>query len=191
MTAGRRINDPLDRYDTPPGVTSRFLRAWTPRLPQLEDKPAIFHVREPAAGAGAMLGPLSLAFPLADISARDVEPRMEGVLRSDFLEETDDPEAELIFTNPPFRLAEQFVRQAHRLSRSGTYIVFLLRAGFLESARRRDLFEQYPPIEAWFLRQRPRFAGPNVEPGTTDAAMYVWLVWKNGERPEYFEGRWV
>lgn len=185
MSAGRKKGDPLDRYDTPPEVTRAFLAAWGGDLLGALD------VLEPAAGSGALLGPLAECWPMSSISAWDIEPRMDEVAQWDFLTETpneDDGEYDVVITNPPFRLAEQFLRWAMIFVRPGGYVVLLLRAGFLESKARRNVLTQYPPLEVWFLRSRPKFTGPNTD-GGTDTAMYAWFVWRKGDRPDHFEGR--
>ncbi|HZP56704.1 MAG TPA: hypothetical protein VFC53_04015 [Dehalococcoidia bacterium] len=193
MSAGRRARDPLDRYDTDPRDTARFLDRLVPHLGTVP----IEVVLEPAAGAGNMLPPLRAAFPHARLLARDVEPRGEGICRADFLDPRArggpdgggrfDPDPDLIFTNPPFRLAEQFLTRAMEVVAEGGFVVLLLRAAFLESRKRSNLLERYPPTDVWFCTTRPRFTGPNAA-GGTDSAMYAWFLWEKGTRQTYFRG---
>lgn len=190
MSAGRVKRDPLDRYDTPERDVRRFLTEFIADVPEIEQMQEDVHaIWEPAAGSGSMLAPLRQAFPQADLIASDIEPRNEGISQRDFLE-TFDITADLIITNPPFRLAEHFLRHAMEVVNDDGWVVLFLRAGFLESRRRANLFEQFPPLMAYFLRTRPRFTGPNSDGTTTDTALYAWLIWrKDGMRPLYFEGR--
>lgn len=189
MSAGRRKNDSLDRYYTPAAPTRKFLREWM--LVEGDGLPRSgARILEPAAGAGAMLAPLMEAFGCPDVEAIDIAPENEGIRQQDFLE-FDGGGYDVIFTNPPFRLAEQYARHALRLVVSGGYVVLLLRAGFLESEARHNFFDEFPLLQVWFLRKRPRFTGPNSDGATTDTAMYAWFVWKKGERPDHFEGRWI
>ena len=137
-----------------------------------------------------MLDPLTEAFPKASVLGMDVEPRSSSVFRNDWLTvrpPTSGSPPDLIFTNPPFRLAEHFLRKSQELVAENGCIVFLLRAAFLETKRRWNLLEEFPPAEVWFLRKRPKFTGPDAL-GGTDSAMYGWFVWYRGERPDFFEG---
>lgn len=189
MSAGRRKGDALDRYDTPVADASRFIYRW--KCDNGDEDFEGANVLEPAAGAGNILSVLELAFPNARLNACDVAPRGERIARLDFLEaeEFDTPQYDLIVTNPPFRLATQFLRRAMHCARDGGYVCFLLRAAFLESKARWNLLEEFPPKAVYFLRQRPKFTGPNSPDGGTDTAMYAWFVFQKGKRPEYFKGR--
>ena len=186
MSAGRKKQDSLDRYDTPPEVTRAFLQAFEREERWWGVERLI--IWEPSAGSGAMIGPLRETYPDAEICASDLYPRAEGVREVDFLDTDDAPAiVDMIITNPPFRLAEQFLRHAMKVIADEGTVILLLRAGFLESRRRENLLEEFPPSEVYFLRSRPKFTGPNTN-GGTDTAMYAWFVWRKGERPDHFEG---
>lgn len=190
MSAGRKKNDPLDRYWTPRPATVGLFRHWRPVALR---KPGAV-ILEPAAGAGHMLDVLKERFPTATVIGRDISPERDDITRADFLgimsgatrHKRRRPTA--IITNPPFLIAEQFLRQAMREVVPGGFVAFFLRAGFLESKRRANLFEAFPVQRAFFLRSRPHFTGPNNETVGNDSAVYVWLVWQEGERPPYFKG---
>jgi hypothetical protein len=185
MSAGRKAKDPLDRYWTPREPTSLFLREW--RHPY-GDKCLIL---EPAAGAGHMVDVLKECYPKAKIVARDVEPHRDDIEQRDFLTLAYRGKSrmpQLIITNPPFRLAEQFLRQAMREVEPGGDVVFLLRAAFLETKRRENLLAEFPPTLVYFLRKRPQFTGPNPGKGN-DSSMYAWIVWRDGYRPSTFIGK--
>ena len=49
-----------------------------------------------------------------------------------------------ILTNPPFKLAEQFVKKSFELINDGNYAIFFLKVQFLESKTRKELFKNYP-----------------------------------------------
>src|SRR5262245_12499200 len=113
-----------DLYETPPVAVEALLRA--ERLPR--------HIWEPACGPGSIVRVLRhhghhvLATDLVDHGCRDSSSRV------DFLLEQKAPDhIEAIVTNPPFKLAEQFVAKALDLS---PVVVMLLRLAFLESTRR-------------------------------------------------------
>jgi len=74
--------------------------------------------------------------------------------------------------NPPYLAAEAHIRHALRLAPN---VAFLLRLGFLESAKRLSFWGQHPPSEVHVLAQRPSFTGKG-----TDSAAYGWFVWRTG-----------
>jgi hypothetical protein len=57
-----------------------------------------------------------------------------------------------IVTNPPYRLALEFIEKA--LSDGTQYAAFLLRLNFLESIARKPFFEKNPPSRVWVSSRR-------------------------------------
>ena len=49
-----------------------------------------------------------------------------------------------IVTNPPYKLAQEFVEKAMEVVSSGHKVAMFLKLTFLETARRRELFKKYP-----------------------------------------------
>lgn len=182
MSVGRVKGDALDRYDTPRSVVDDFLAAWPYGDPEF--------VVEPAAGSGRIIDAVKYRWPRAGVVGFDIDPRRDDIIRKDWLDllgrSTAAGAPDLIITNPPFRLAEQFLRTS--MGQTSAHVALLLRAGFLESARRASLLAEFPPMAVYFLRSRPRFTGPNTK-GGTDTAMYAWFVWLRDHRPDHFEGR--
>lgn len=76
-----------------------------------------------------------------------------------------------VIGNPPFNEAEAHVRVALNTCRVGA--AFLLRLAFLEGAKRRDFWRNYPAAEVHVLTARPSFTG-----GATDSCAYGWFVWR-------------
>lgn len=56
-----------------------------------------------------------------------------------------DYENKTILTNPPFKFAYEFVEHCMYLLNEGEYGVFFLKVQFLETPKRKKLFEKYPP----------------------------------------------
>ena len=81
-----------------------------------------------------------------------------------------------VVTNPPFRLAEDFVLRALKIARVG--VAILARTVFLESAGRyRAIFESTPPTKfAQFVERVPMVKG-RLDKSATTATGYCWLVW--------------
>lgn len=86
----------------------------------------------------------------------------------------------LIVGNPPYNAAEAHVRAALRVSTDR--VAFLLRMGFLATAKRLPLWREHPPAEIHQLVQRPSFTG-----GGTDSCEYAFIIWRSGHvgRPAF------
>ena len=82
-----------------------------------------------------------------------------------------------VITNPPFRLAEEFVLRALTIATAG--VAVLARTVFLESSGRyRNLFERTPPTKfAQFVQRVPMLKG-RLDRTATTATGYAWLVWE-------------
>ena len=87
-----------------------------------------------------------------------------------------------IITNPPFSLAQLFVEAAMRLLKSGRKLALLLRLQFLESKKRKLLFEKFPPKKIWVFSGRlPRmhqFGWKGNKGGSILA--FAWFIWEKG-----------
>lgn len=86
---------------------------------------------------------------------------------------------DLIMGNPPFSLAEQFIRESMELLAHGGRLIFLLRLAMLESEKRitSGLWEQYPPSRVVVFSKRPSFTGTG-----TDATAYAAFEWIKSTR---------
>jgi hypothetical protein len=82
-----------------------------------------------------------------------------------------DGEVDLVFTNPPFSLAQEFIE--HALACAPT-VIMLLRINFLGSQKRYDFWQQFPPDGLFILSKRPSFTGKG-----TDSIDYAWFVWSD------------
>lgn len=84
----------------------------------------------------------------------------------------------LIPSNPPFSLAEQFVRATVewlRRNKLDGCAVFLLRVNYLGSKKRVTWLSQNPPSRITVLTPRPSFTGSG-----SDATEYAWTWWNSG-----------
>lgn len=86
-----------------------------------------------------------------------------------------------IITNPPFRLAEQFIERAWQIN-GVQGVAVIVRTSFLEGiGRYENLFKRNPPsIVAQFTERVPMVKGRLTATGST-ATAYCWLVWMMGE----------
>lgn len=99
----------------------------------------------------------------------------------DFLKETfTDFEGDII-TNPPYRYALEFVKQALQTVQSGRKVAMFLRLQFLEGKNRKQFFLQNPPRTVYVSSSRLKCAlnGDFKEIGSS-AQAYAWFVWEKG-----------
>jgi hypothetical protein len=85
-----------------------------------------------------------------------------------------------LITNPPFGLADEFVLHAHKV---GYFkMAFLLRLAWLEGeARRRKVFDRYPPRDVYvFSARQTLWRGDDPKPRSTGGmAAYAWFIFRN------------
>ena len=85
---------------------------------------------------------------------------------------------DVIITNPPFSLTEEFLRKSlSELAPDGT-LIYLQRVNFLGSKRRVPFWAEIGfPNKTPILVPRPRFVG-----GGSDSCEYCWFIWDRGNR---------
>lgn len=151
--------------------------AWTVDL-LLDAEPFDAPMWDPACGCGTI--PKAIAARDRLCFASDAADRGYGQVH-DFLGMEPAPfRAASIITNPPYGLAEDFVRQALCLTTGK--VAALVQAKFLYSQRRHALFNAHPPLRVYHLSSRPsmppgeKLLAGTVEPkgGKMD---YCWVVW--------------
>lgn len=142
---------------------------------------------EPACGRGYMTSPLSEYF--GNVASFDAYPYGFAPIR-DFLSYPYEAAShDWVITNPPFRLAEDFVLRALTVARQG--VAILARSVFLESAGRYEaIFSKHAPsVFAQFVERVPMVKG-RLDRKASTATGYAWLVWyKNYDGPPLL--RWV
>lgn len=176
-------HDSLDDFPTQPwGVRALIEHALIPELGITgRNDIAMSSVWEPACNRGHMAKALEEYFGL--VIQSDVHQYGNNAVR-DFLfpDAAVDHDPHWIITNPPFRLAEQFIERACGLARVG--VAMLVRTSFLEGVGRYErLFKSRPPtIVAQFVERLPMVKGRLTATGST-ATAYCWLVWMHGKAP--------
>lgn len=178
----------LDYFPTPPFATRalcEFLSLGAPGI-TLSDQ----DVWEPACGEMHMAQPLAEYF--RSVRASDVHRYADHEVM-DFLFFGDrEPETDWIITNPPFMLAQAFIKTALTVARGG--VAMLLRGAFLEGQDRHEtLFEQTPPDYVLQFTERVVMLSDRlIRAGAVDpfadkagtkassATSYCWFVWFGG-----------
>lgn len=166
-------HDSLDDFPTPPWAT-RALCEWLNR--RGEDTRS-FIVREPAANRGHMVRPLGEYF--SRVEAGDVHDYGAGYPIVDYLFGPAPEPVHYTITNPPFRLAEQFIERMAETSEFGFAVI--VRSAFLESVGRYErLFKVNPPSHVLQFTERVVMHKGRLAPEGSTATSYCWLVWQDG-----------
>lgn len=154
-----------DFYPTPPDVTVALMR--------FLNLPRTTSVWEPATGEGDMLQAI-MACGYGSSFGTDIS---EGF---DFLS----PDIfkrlltgfDWIITNPPFSLAEDFIRRAAEIEKP---FAMLLKSQYWHAAKRAQLFREIPPSYILPLTWRPDFLFKERKDGDSGSPLMdvMWCVW--------------
>ena len=89
---------------------------------------------------------------------------------------TESKECDWIITNPPFSLADEFIRHAAEI---GKPFAMLLKAQYWHAAKRAQLFCEVPPSYVLPLTWRPDFLFKerNGKKGASPLMDVMWCVW--------------
>jgi len=167
-------NDSPDDFPTPPWAT----RALLEHIIGPAELSALTCL-EPACGAGHMAKVLEEYF--SQVRSSDAHSYGYGAVR-DYLSLPYEAKAvDWVITNPPFRLAEEFVLRSLDVARAG--VAMLVRTVFLESVGRYErLFKNHPPsVFAQFVERVPMVRG-RLDAKASTATGYAWLVWEHAGR---------
>lgn len=134
-------------------------------------------ILEPACGQGHIAKALEARG--YKVLAYDLIDRGYGTTGIDFLTfDRQNVNADVI-TNPPYKLAQEFVEKAMDVVASGHKVAMFLKLTFLETAKRRELFKKYPPKTVYVASQRIA-CWPNGKPTAQSMVCYAWFVWEKG-----------
>ena len=141
---------------------------------------------EPACGNGHMSDVLE-KYGYFVRSSDIVKREYEWCYELDFLECNDVWDGDII-TNPPYKFAKEFVEKALEVITDGHKIAMFLKLTFLESKKRRELFDKHPPKTIYVSSSRLQCA-KNAEfgkykNGIGTAIAYAWFVWEKGFKGE-------
>lgn len=160
----------LDFFATPPWAARAGL------LHALELWPQARGLIEPAAGMGHIAEPAREYF---NVLGFDVHDHGRGYTRRDWLDDAAWPGVcgDIVVTNPPFTLAEEFVRKG--LQRSSMGVALLLRLSVLEGCERHALLagpDARLTRVAIFSERVPMTLG-SWDPDASSATAYAWFFW--------------
>lgn len=155
-----------DFYPTPPEATKALLRMET------------FGgtIWEPACGDGAISKILEVRG--YTVKSSDLVNRGYGESPVDFLSCQKLEKVQSIITNPPYCLAEQFVKTA--LSVTTDKVAMLLKLVFLEGISRKPLFETTPLARVWVFSRRLSMSRKGEPLSNGGMLAFAWFVWEHG-----------
>ena len=152
----------LDFYPTPPEVTEALI--------SILDIPENSLIWEPACGGGAIVDVL--------------RHRGYRCIGTDISQGQDYLTAEMpqgidwIITNPPFKLAEDFIKRSWNHNKP---FALLLKSQYWHAAKRYKLFQECTPSHIYPLTWRPDFCG-----GGNPLMDMCWMVWnRKTDKCEY------
>lgn len=160
----------LDSFPTPPWATRTFLEHMLGGKTELSELSCL----EPACGQGHMAKVLHEYFKTVDSS--DIHDYGYGDV-ADFTNASHEPNSyDWVITNPPFKLAENFIDEGLKIARRG--VAMLTRTVFIESKGRFErLFSQTPPSSfAQYVERVPMVKG-RLDRKASTATGYGWLIW--------------
>lgn len=163
--------DSNDDFPTPPWATRALIEhviergGYTDRLDCLE----------PACGEGHMAKVLKEYF--GDVRSADVVRYGYGDVEDFLASEYEDGAFDWVITNPPFKLAEQFILKGLRVARRG--VAVLVRTVFIESVGRYErIFVPNPPSAVAQFTERVPMVKGRLDQRASTATGYAWIVWE-------------
>ena len=167
-----------DYYATPLKATEELLNKF--------DLSSCDSFWEPACGEGHISKVLLNKFKNATVTSTDLIDRGYGKGGINFLNMFAE-KVDCIITNPPFKLAKEFILKA--LTLSNKYVIMFAKIQLLEGIGRKELFEKYPPKYIYVFRNRInplRNGNPLDEKGKSWASTmcFAWFVWEIGFKGE-------
>jgi hypothetical protein len=162
MAGGNGKRRAGDFYPTPWAATEAMRRALD--LPRA--------IWEPACGDGALARVLSQHGHI--VTCSDINPQMDGAAKIDFVGSDRPIKVKAtggfaIVTNPPFSLAEAFIRRSLSITPK---VALLLKANYWNAASRLPLFAEHPPSRVMPLTFRIDVTGQGNP--TMDVCWYAW-----------------
>ncbi|MCD8201973.1 MAG: class I SAM-dependent methyltransferase [Clostridia bacterium] len=118
-----------------------------------------------------------------NVLATDLVDRGFGQGGVDFFQQHPDCTEMDIVTNPPYKIARQFIEHGLNLLPDGGKLAMFLKLTFLESKERRELFDNQPFRTLYVCSSRIQAAknGDFVKYGNS-AMAFGWYVWEKGFR---------
>ncbi len=148
----------------------------------MEREELTHEIVEPSVGAGHIANCLAREHCVVGIDI--VDRGWKGTIVKDFLD-YDEPIYCDVVMNPPYTDADKHVKHALDLIDEGRKVCAFLKVQFLESEKRKYLFEQYKPQRIYVYRKRVKCGiNGDFEAVSSSAVMYCWFIWVKGQEQD-------
>lgn len=149
-------------------------------------------VWEPACGGGHMAK--VLIEHGYDVRCTDITEREMGNVpydgNLDFLEYSGKFSGDIV-TNPPYKIALDFIKKAISVIETGHKVAMFLKLQFLEGKSRKKFFSKHPPQTVYVSSSRLICAGNgDFDKYKSSAVAYAWFVWQKGYKGDTVI-RWI
>lgn len=150
-----------------------------------------YNILEPCVGEGHIVNAIKDFYTNdRNITCMDLVDRgFPNTIVQDFLTYNTSKKYDAIITNPPYSLAKEFVEKGMELLNENGQMAMFLKIQFLEGAKRRQLFEKYPPKYIYVFRNRMatwnngRELDENGKRWATTMC-HAWFIWEKGSTTE-------
>lgn len=173
-----------DYYVTPKKEVELFLEQFSDNENKLITH---YHYLDPCCGGDSeneatYMQLLKEKYPNAKVLGLDIREDSKADIVIDFLQynKPKDDNYHIIISNPPFYLAEDFIKKSLEVVDYGGYVIMLLRLNFFGSRKRKKMFENNMPLSCYIHHKRISFTN-----GSTDSIEYAHFVWQKGTNNDY------
>lgn len=193
------IRSPNDYYVTPVNAICHFLQEF--------HRDTGFNFRmvgilDPCAGGDAshpMSYPEALRIMCGDpkVETIDIREDSRAADKIDYLKCLVMWQPDVIISNPPFSIAQNFIAKALMDVRPGGFVIMLCRLTFFGSQNRLSWWKDRMPTFVYVHSKRMSFKTPLSEklsgkpfkPGQSDSVEYAHFVWTQGSYPKWAQIR--
>ena len=148
---------------------------------------------EPCVGGGHIAKAVDklIGDKLEETTYLDIVDRgYPNTIVKDFLQYKTNKRYDIIISNPPYSLAQEFIEKSLSLLSSKGHCIMFLKLQFLEGAKRKEFFEKYPPKYIYVFRNRMATwnNGSEVDPNTSKrwatTMCHAWFIWEKDSNTE-------
>lgn len=176
LAGGNSVTEKADNdfYATDPKTVKAFLDIARYEFKNVES------IHEPCCGQGHLVEAILPYFKNSIVASTDLIDRGYGLGNVDFLNCNLDIKADLIITNPPFSLVNDFIKVG--LEKTNRYLVYLCKIQLLETVGRKELLENSPLKYVYVHSKRQatwkngKERDENGKPWATTMCL-AWFVW--------------
>lgn len=194
MQQRHEAHDSLDDFPTPPWAVRALCEHILMKMEAIDQNDEMRTVWEPACNRGYLAHGLKdyfktvYASDIHDYGWQDQEQVVDFLFPGSESDLFATDGIQWVISNPPFRLAEQFIARAMQVASVGC--AMLVRTSFLEGVGRyHGIFKNSPPnMIAQFSERVPMVKG-RYDPKASTATSYTWMIWVHGLTDTQFE--WI